>query len=122
MGVHATPRATLVIDRWLEHDHCTKGNVMLDYHVPLKDGSTVRAKAVNWPKVFFVNSIRPCVCGDDAREKFLEFLSMHPVPLGTERKYFNSVEFFDVAVKKIQKQDRSQTGASSVTVTRSRRG
>jgi len=49
MGVHATPRATLVIDRWLEHDEPTAGNVMLDYDVPLKQGAVVRTKVVNWP-------------------------------------------------------------------------
>jgi hypothetical protein len=119
MGLHATPRATLVIDRCLEHDHVTKGNVMLDYGVPLKDGATVRAKVVNWPKVFFVNSIRPCDSDDEAKEKFLEFLSVHPVPLGTEKKYFNTVDFFDFAVNKIKDQEKGPTSGSSV---RSARG
>lgn len=122
MGLHATPRATLVIDRWLEHDHCTKGNVMLDYPVPLKDGKTVRSRVVNWPKVFFVNSIRPCEDDDEAREKFLEFLSMHPVPLGTEKKYFNTVEFFDFAVKKIEEQERRPTSTCNTTPRKPRRG
>lgn len=106
IGVHATPHATIVIQRWLEHNFTTKGNLMLDYDVPLKDAKTIRVKAVCWPKVFFVSSISPCRNGEEPREKLLEFLAMHQVPRGTESKYYNTITFFDQAVKKIKKQER----------------
>lgn len=103
VGVHATPRANLVIERWLEHESATKGNVMLDYDVPLKQGGIVRTKVVNWPKVFFVESITPCVDGTEPKEKLLEFLTQHQVPWGTESKFYNTTTFFDHAVKQVKK-------------------
>lgn len=108
VGVHATPRAALVIQRWLEHNDKTKAHVMLDYKVPLKGGATVQTKAVNWPKVFFVNSISPCADGMEPKEKLLEFLAQHQVPWGTENKFQNTVAFFDAAVKQIKKTGNSR--------------
>src|SRR5713101_8165832 len=46
IGVHATPRTTLVIERWLEHNDRSKEHVMLDYDVPLKGGVVVRTMVV----------------------------------------------------------------------------
>ncbi len=106
IGVHATPRATLVIQRWLEHEDTSKGNVMLDYDVPLKQSTIVRTKAVNWPKVFFVNTLTPCDGETEPKEKLLEFLTQHQVPWGTESKFYNTIAFFDHAVKQIKKQER----------------
>jgi hypothetical protein len=113
IGVHATPRATLVIQRWLEHNEGTKRNVMLDYDVPLKRGSIVRTKAVNWPKVFFIPSISPCDGGMEPKEKLLEFLTQHQVPWGAEGKFYNTIAFFDHAVKHIKKQERESNTQSS---------
>ena len=112
IGVHATPHATIMIQRWLEHDNARKSNLMLDYDVPLRDVQTVHVKAVNWPKVFFVSSISPCRNGEEPREKLLEFLAMHQVPRGTESKYYNTIKFFDHAVKEIKKQKRRTSGSS----------
>ncbi|MCX5800715.1 MAG: hypothetical protein NTX17_04940 [Candidatus Eisenbacteria bacterium] len=111
-GVHATPHATIMIQRWLEHDSATKGNVMPDYDIPLKNVKIVRVKAVNWPKVFFVPSISPCRDGERPREKLLEFLAMHQVPRETECKYYNTIAFFDDAVKVIKKQERRTSGST----------
>jgi hypothetical protein len=103
IGALATPRSTLLIQRWLEHNDKTKAHVMLDYDVPLKGGAVVRTKVVNWPKVFFVDSISPCERGTEPKEKLLEFLAQHQVPWGTEKKFHNTVAFFDHAVKQIKK-------------------
>jgi hypothetical protein len=100
IGVHATPRASLIIQRNLETNDQDKQNVLLDYDVPLHRGSTVSAKAVNWPKVFFVKSITPCRDGTKPREKLLAFLAEHTIPHGVQDKYFNTVAFFDAVVKK----------------------
>lgn len=107
IGLHATPRTTLVIQRLLEHDEKTKGHVMLDYEVPLKTGRIIKAKAVNWPKVFFVPSISPCP-SIEAREKLLRYLTAHQIPLGTENKFQNTLDFFDCAVKKIKRDAHSR--------------
>jgi hypothetical protein len=106
IGVHATPRASFVIQRWLEHNQGSKRNVMLDYDVPLKHGSVVRTKAVNWPKVFFIPSISPCEGETGPKEKLLEFLTQHQVPWGTESKFYNTLAFFDHVVKQIEKRER----------------
>jgi hypothetical protein len=107
IGVHATPRATLMIERTLEQNGKPKDSVLLDYDVPLRRGLPVRAKAVNWPKVFFVNSITPCTDGTTQRGKLIEFLTEHSVPRGVESKFFNTIAFFDHVVKK-QKLDKPQ--------------
>jgi hypothetical protein len=110
IGVQATPRTTLIIQRWLEHHRVTKDYAMLDYDVPLKMGGAVRTKVVNWPKVFFVNSITPCERGTIPREKLLEFLTQHQVPRGIEDKFYNTLAFFDSAVLAIKEEKRSKKG------------
>lgn len=112
IGIHATPKASIVIQRWLERRSASKGHLMLDYDVPLKDGKSIRVKAVNWPKVFFVESLTPCVNGEKPKEKILQLLADHAVPLGTEHKYFNTLDFFDHAVEEIKKSERRTKGSS----------
>jgi len=107
IGVHATPRASMLIDRWLERKEEPMRQVMLDYDIPLKESTIVRAKAINWPKAFFVESITPCTDGTGQKEKLFEFLTQHQVPWGTERKFYNTVAFFDHAVKQIKKSQSS---------------
>lgn len=101
IGVQATPKATIIIQQWLEtiEGPSPRKHLMLDYDVPLKDGKSVRVKVVNWPKVFFVNTLTPCRQGEKPREKLLTFLSNHSVPPGTEKKFFNSIAFFDHVAK-----------------------
>lgn len=106
IGIHATPKATISIQRWLEQNPGSVGRLMLDYAVPLAGGLSVQVKAVNWPKVFFVKSLTPCAFDEEPRETLLQLLSEHTVPLGTERKYFNTIAFFDHAVKEIKRQER----------------
>jgi hypothetical protein len=109
IGVHATPRATLIIQRKLEHHDETKDSVLLDYDVPLKRGLTVPAKAVNWPKGFFVSSITPCEEGITPREKLIALLTRHQVPRGTENKFFNTIAFFDHVVKAQELRNQSSS-------------
>jgi hypothetical protein len=108
IGVQATPRTALVIERWLEHHKLAKAYAMLDYDVPLKLGGSVRTKVVNWPKVFFVERITPCEGSTEPKEKLLEFLMQHQVPWGTEDKFYNTLAFFEYAVGEIKKEKRSK--------------
>jgi len=55
----------------------------------------MRTKAVNWPKVFYVDGITPCTSGVEPREKLLEFLTQHQAPWGTETKFHNTIAFID---------------------------
>jgi hypothetical protein len=108
IGIQATPLASIVIQRRLESDVVMKSHLMLDYDVPLKNGEKVRVKAVNWVKIFFLKSLTPCIGDESKRGKVLELLSRHSVPLGTEKKYFNTIAFFDHAVLEIK--DRKKQG------------
>lgn len=99
LGIQATPRATLVIGGWLASGQPEARYLMLDYDVPLKTGKSIRVKAVNWPRMFFVERTKLCPNGEEPKEKLLQLLAEHAVPLGTEQKYFNTVAFFDVGVK-----------------------
>jgi len=101
IGVVATPRTSLLIERMLTMRRRNWSHIMLDYDVPLKSGGLTRLKAVNWPKVFFVPSITPCVKGENPRAKCLEFLSDQRVPLGTENKFANTLKFFDFAAQQV---------------------
>jgi len=108
IGIHATPKTAIFIQQHLEQS--TSGNkthLMLDYPVPIKGGGVLKVKAVNWPKVFFVDGLTPCDKGHE-RKTLLSYLSAHPVPRGTEEKYFNSIQFFDDSVKDMKKEQAAK--------------
>jgi hypothetical protein len=99
IGINATPHATLAIQGLPVKEVDELEAVLIDYAVPLKDGSSTSLKAVNWPKAFAVKNLTPCVGGEDRRAKCLSLLTQHRVPKGTESKYFNSMKFFDHCIK-----------------------
>jgi hypothetical protein len=99
IGLIATPRASMLIQNMLEREPTNWNHLMVDYDVPKKDFSTVRLKAVNWPKVFFHAPISPCRGTEKPREKLLQLLSQHQIPFGTESKFNNTVAFFDYVVE-----------------------
>ncbi len=45
IGIHATPRATLLLNSLLEREKDRKDWTMIDYDVPMKSGGTVPLKA-----------------------------------------------------------------------------
>jgi len=95
IGIHATPRTSLVISRSLDMAAVNKYNLIIDYDVPLRSGGTIHVKAVNWAKAFFLPDISPCEDGESPRCKLLELLTMHQIPNGTENKFINTLSFFD---------------------------
>jgi hypothetical protein len=99
IGVIATPLASIRIQNVVEKGGKDWDYLMVDYEVPLKNGEKRVLKAVNWPRVFYVNSLTPCKKNELPREKVLELLGKHNVPFGTENKFFNSIKFFDHVVK-----------------------
>lgn len=108
IGVNATPRASLIIEGWLEGAKSRRKHLLIDWDIPLHGGRTIRAKAVNWPRAFLVPRISPCAKGEHPRKKLLELLSLHPVPRGVEAKYTNTLLFFDEDVKRYEKVGKSR--------------
>jgi hypothetical protein len=104
IGINATPHATIAIQSLMEaspESHARSlDRVLVDYDVPLTDKNTTgektarRLKVLNWPRGLFV--IRPRPYGLAAvRAQLLKLLAEHRIPVDTELKYFNSIEFFD---------------------------
>src|SRR5216684_2634281 len=102
IGVHATPHASMYIESLVDGNAKISNILCVDYSVPLTDGTAVAVKAVNWPKAFYVPSLTPCIGAEHPRAKCLQLLAKHGMPRGTERKYQNSMAFFD-HVAKVQK-------------------
>jgi hypothetical protein len=120
IGIHATPRASLLIDQLLEGQTKRRENVIVDYPVPLRDGSKARLKAVNWPKGYFVKGLSPCSPGENRKGKFLESLSRHRIPVGVEQKYSHTIAFFDSVIQ--QQELVQKLGASHPKKTSAKKG
>lgn len=108
IGIHATPRTSLIIERWIEKTPKYGEELFLNYAVPLKTGGPVSVKVVNWPMVFFTKEITPCQKGETAREKLLEFLTLHQIRLGTEQKFTNTLKLFDFGVEEFRKRQQTK--------------
>lgn len=98
IGIAATPQASLLIRAHEQQSKRDIQNVMIDYPVPMKDCAPISLRAVNWPKGFYVEGVRPLDEGENPRAKCLTLLARSGVPKGTEAKYFNTVTFFDFCV------------------------
>jgi hypothetical protein len=108
IGIAATPHATLYIQSLVEQKAENIGRLMVDYPVPLKNLAKVNLKAVNWPKAFFVEGMTPCAKGESRRAKCLTLLAQHGVPIGTETKHFNTIDFFDYCAAAYREERRKK--------------
>ena len=107
IGVHATPHATMLAQSLLDarppgadFDH-----VLIDYSVPLSGKPALKLKAVNWPKGYYLDGIRPPGKGL-TRALVARSLTGENMPKGSESKYSNTLDFFDYVE---QKQDLDRT-------------
>jgi hypothetical protein len=103
VGLHATPRTYLDITRRMEGgDHLRDWNsCVVEYDVPMKGAVSVTSKAINWPKMFLMSKSPLCGENETPRQCVLRYLCRHRVPFGTEKKYFETLKFFDhVAVQR----------------------
>jgi hypothetical protein len=98
IGIHATPHATLAIERLLDEGQDSLEHVLVDYDVPLKGQQTLRLKAINWPKIFVVAHLAPPGGPENPRAKCLWLLTKHRFPKGAELKHFNALAFFDYCI------------------------
>lgn len=122
IGILATPRTTLHIDQLMESNPRQWGHLLTRYNVPLSDSSTRSLWSINWPKVFWVNTITPCDSGQKPREAFLHLLGRFSIPRGTESKHFNTVAFFDYVVKSLKLKNESMGLSTRSASTRRARG
>jgi hypothetical protein len=113
IGIHATPRTAMLMQRWFEKNSNSRRHLLLDYSIPLRAGGSVQSKAVNWPKILIDPKLTPPVHDEKPREMLMEHLSRHPVPFGTERKYQNTIEFFDHAQKEIERKNEEKAKKQS---------
>ena len=70
IGIHATPRTSILVQALIDRGKATIDFVLLDYNVPMKDGTEVTLKAVNWPKNLNPVPFRGC--------------TKHPRPVGRQ--------------------------------------
>lgn len=110
IGIHATPHATLVVQRLLEQGQDSLEHVLVDYAVPLKGRPAMTLKAINWPKIFLVPGLAPPGGPKQPRAKCLALLTRHRFPKGSELKHFNAVAFFDHCVALRKGQNVRKTG------------
>jgi hypothetical protein len=113
IGIHATPRTTLLLNALLERRKENKDWVMVDYDVPMKGGSRIRLKAVNWPKAFFVRELVKDEIRQDPRAMAQMWLASQPIPKGAEGKCLNAVAFFDFVVDKLKLKPLAKKGNES---------
>jgi hypothetical protein len=111
VGVHYTPRSNLKIEHLMQGATDRKEWALLPYDVPVKGAKPLYTYAVNWPKLFKVRDQRPWEDDIPPKTKLLDFLSRHKVPLGTEKKYFNTVAFFDVAIRHTTKKQAAKNNS-----------
>lgn len=99
VGGFATPKASLIIKRHTSTDSRPPYHYVFPYDVPCKQGKR-QLVAFNWPKAFFVHGLRPPECQANQEEAcLLSLLTQNEMPIGTELKYQNTVEFFKAAPK-----------------------
>ena len=93
LGIHVTPRTSILINSGLLDTPMALNHVLVDYDVPMTTGGTVRLKAVNWPKGLLLKYGRN---GRRAKEALLQILgSVRSLPRGAESKYAHAIEFFE---------------------------
>jgi hypothetical protein len=119
IGVHCTPKCSLTIDAILQKEDATRGHILVDHSIPLRDGRVVPAKAVNWPKIFLKAHLNPWKSDEKPKAKLLELLSQHAIPLGIENKYHNTILFFDRCME--LEKDKQRDAQASATKRRRRR-
>ena len=99
VGIYATPRSTIRLNGLLEQEQKKREQVMVDFHVPMKDGSSKQLKVVNWPKALFVPELVSERERRVPRSTVLSWFARRPVPRGAEGKCFNAIAFFEHVVE-----------------------
>jgi hypothetical protein len=99
IGIIMTPRCYMKFLADYIKDDKKPDQYYLKYNTETKNGK-LESFCVNWPKVLFVESIKPNECiKDNEKAYLLNKLSSIKVPIGTEKKYYNSLEYYNHALE-----------------------
>lgn len=112
IGIHATPRTSIHIDQLMEAKADGWGHLLTRYDIPLTDKSARSLWAVNWPKVFWVNSLTPCKPDQTQRECFLKLIGEFTIPRNSECKHFNTISYFDHVMKSLKLKNKPTSEAT----------
>jgi hypothetical protein len=96
IGIHATPRTSILIRATSEAARESLDSVFERFPVPLKSGGSMELEAVNWPKALHLRYGR-----SDAttiRAVVAQHLAFADIPIGVEQKHFQALKFFDFIV------------------------
>jgi hypothetical protein len=93
LGIIATPacghRLSLILEEQFKSTRDSVSEWMVEYGVPLsRAGEIRRLWTISWPSTYLIRHTKP-------RARLFRQLSKYPVPLNTEDKYSNTVNFFD---------------------------
>ena len=109
VGIHATPRTSIIIQQYMEQAKNPRRDLIVPYSIPFKKGvaEEITLLTVNWPECFF-ETPSPQEADETPKEGFLRLLSEHQIPKGTEQKYDNTVKFFDHITNNTKRSKSSQ--------------
>ena len=94
IGAIATPKASMIIQKHIIEDADPPNFLLFEVEVLCKKGKQ-RLFAINWPKAFYISGLRPEICKKGKELScLLHLLSANEVPIGTEAKYTNTINFF----------------------------
>ena len=95
IGIHATPDARQTSSDLIHSSTSDLAHVLVEFPVPMKDQSTKRLRAINWPKGFYVEDLAP-PGPESGKEKLETLLGLQPPSSDSmRRKHSNTVTFFD---------------------------
>lgn len=94
IGAVATPKASMIIRRHILQDPRPPDFLLFETDIPCKKGAQ-KLYAVNCPKLFYVKKARTSSCKDsNDLACLLSLLTANEVPINTEHKYKNTIDFF----------------------------
>ena len=94
IGSVATPKTSMIVRQHILLDSQPPDFLLFETDIPCKRG-VQRLYAVNWPKAFYVSGLRPSTCKEGKELAcLLSLLAANEVPIGTEHKYKNTIDFF----------------------------
>jgi len=99
MGIISTPKANNVIEFIFSSERLTP-NYLWKYDVPLKDSSSVSLYTIPWPSKLVTD---PMTAALNPFKCFLSLIKDLPVPIGTESKFKNTIEYFKATQSEIDK-------------------
>jgi len=94
VGCILTPRLAFVMQKHFDDGEPSSKGIYIPHRVSTKDGAK-EMFCVNWPRGFFMGSIRPKGCEEGREIQYLyQKIGNCPFPKTADEKFLNTVEFF----------------------------